>query len=96
MLEQGGFAGLRGSVAFVAHIGLGNTPKYASYIIGPGDSDKTLAQLTELISAFEDRDLGYQSRRAVYETHVGTDYDHLSRFGEWDESDEAVTMEVGA
>lgn len=95
MIEQGGFAELRGTVAFVAHIGLGNTPKFSSHIIGPGDSDKTIARLTELIDAFEDRTLGYQARRAVYETHVGTDYDHLSRFGEWDESDEAITMEVG-
>lgn len=95
MVARGGFTDLRGSVARVAHIGLGSSPKLSAHTVGLGDTDQVIDELTQLIDAFEDRGLGYQARRAVYDTKVGTDYDHLSRFGEWEESDPAQVIEVG-
>jgi ATP-dependent helicase/nuclease subunit B len=49
----------------------------------------------QLLASYARRDTGYVARRAVFETRFALDYDHLSRFGEWQMSDRAVPARVG-
>jgi ATP-dependent helicase/nuclease subunit B len=52
-------------------------------------------QFEALIYAYFDPATGYTARRAAIETAYGSDYDHLSRFGEWSIADEALPQDVG-
>jgi double-strand break repair protein AddB len=51
----------------------------------------TWDQFAALIAAYADADKGYSARRALMKDSDTADHDHLSRFGEWDVSDEAST-----
>ena len=48
-----------------------------------------------LISSYNDRSRGYSARRAVFETRWEGEYDHLSRFGEWDHTQKPESEVVG-
>ncbi|MBS0123757.1 double-strand break repair protein AddB [Thetidibacter halocola] len=89
MLEQGGFAPLA-----PRHVAA------ATYIsLAPGDPKEVPAPLeamppadvwrdfTALIAAYADAAKGYTARRALQKDSDRADYDHLSRFGEWDVTD---------
>jgi len=96
MLEDGAFGALQsGRVDSVAYIGLGAQPKVISVTLGPGETDKVRAELIDLISQYQRRDQGYTSRRAMTSARFDGDYDHLARFGEWDETQYPVGREVG-
>jgi ATP-dependent helicase/nuclease subunit B len=88
MAEAGAFEGLPAArVAGVAYIGLGGRDGTKPIALDDPDFDlaDTAARLRDLIRAYDDPGLGYTSRRAMErEGHAG-DYDHLARFGEWDE-----------
>jgi double-strand break repair protein AddB len=56
--------------------------------------EKTWAQFTALIAAYMDPEKGYTARRALMKDADIADYDHLSRFGEWDVTDEAEVLEL--
>ena len=58
-----------------------------------GKITETLAQLVQLINAYDDRSTGYTAKRAALAG--GSDYDHLSRFGEWSIVADAVPEDVG-
>ncbi|WP_298259065.1 double-strand break repair protein AddB [uncultured Litoreibacter sp.] len=95
--DRDGFKGLiRRKVLQADYIGLGSDPKQEGDRFEHGDLDKIWNELTELIRAYMEPDKGYSSRRAVFETRWEQSYDHLARFGEWDETDEALPMEVGS
>ncbi|MEP3347127.1 MAG: double-strand break repair protein AddB [Litoreibacter sp.] len=94
--DRDGFKGLiRRKVLQADYIGLGSDPKQEGDRFEHGDLDKIWDELTALIAAYMEPDKGFSSRRAVFETRWEQSYDHLARFGEWDETDEAVTTEVG-
>lgn len=96
MAEAGAFDGLAAAkVAEVAYIGLGATPKFARIQIGAEDIDMTKTGLVELIGAYEQREQGYTARRVVEKQRFPGDYDHLSRFGEWDHGTKPSPEEVG-
>ena len=46
--------------------------------------EKDPLDFKSLILKYSDETRGYLARRAVFETRWNGDYDHLSRFGEWD------------
>ena len=47
-------------------------------------SDEALRKLTELVTKFEDEQIGYLSReRVMFMRRGGGDYDHLARVKEW-------------
>jgi len=102
MAEAGAFTGLDpAGVAEVAYIGLGTNPVFkplalrdhsAKEVLDPGE---TLLGLRRLLAAYAKRDLGYTSRRAMQKMTYGSDYDHLARFGEWDDSAPPVAKDVG-
>lgn len=96
MAERGAIESLDpATVREVAYIGLGATPRIDVDPVSPGDTDQTLIQLNRLIGAYRQPQQGYTARRAkMLQTHGGH-YDHLARFGEWDESDAPCPMDVG-
>jgi ATP-dependent helicase/nuclease subunit B len=47
-------------------------------------SDEALRKLTELVTKFEDEEIGYLSKeRPMFMRRRGGDYDHLARVKEW-------------
>ncbi|MCG6901735.1 MAG: PD-(D/E)XK nuclease family protein, partial [Rhodobacter sp.] len=94
--EQGGLEGMDArTVAQIAYIGLGASPKFEPVTLEPGDVAQVSADLHKLLAAYQARSRGYTSRRAVDLRGYGGDYDHLARFGEWDQSHDPDVQEVG-
>lgn len=101
MAEAGTFPDVpKARVDHVAYIGLG-TQTYGRTIpldeSGKFDfSTKTvLADLKKLLLWFGDRSHGYTARRAVKQSRFEGEFDHLSRYGEWDESTDPTPEDVG-
>ncbi|MDF0595846.1 double-strand break repair protein AddB [Psychromarinibacter halotolerans] len=96
MAERGAIADLPAAeVGEISYIGLGSTPKVESRAWSAGETAEIYEGFVRLITAYRSRDRGYVSRRAVDKQRNEMPYDHLARFGEWDESDEAPRQEVG-
>lgn len=93
---KGGFSELgERDIAGAGFIGLGAAPKE---VCAPYPADviaEIWADLGKLIAAYRDPDKGYAARRAVFESRWDQDYDHLARFGEWDETDWPNAQKVG-
>jgi ATP-dependent helicase/nuclease subunit B len=97
MAEAGALSGLPAApVSTVAHIGLGAKPKISAHALEPGDLERVRAEFERLAGAYRQRSRGYTSRRAVFMRGDAGDYDHLARYGEWDETDPAAPEDVGA
>ena len=62
---------------------------------GPGPVETTWERFLALMGHYRDPEFGYVSRRFRARNTYGGDYDHLARFGEWNESErpEAVAVE---
>ncbi|WP_233128020.1 PD-(D/E)XK nuclease family protein, partial [Brevirhabdus pacifica] len=96
MIEQGAFEDCAGaSVSAVTYISLGSKPKTTVHRLEPGTAQAIWTDLAELIRAWSMPERGYTSRRAMNLRTDARDYDHLARFGEWDESSEPGPEEVG-
>lgn len=96
MLEFGAFKGAhRATVDEVAHIGLGSDPGFKRHTLDPDTTKKIRGEFYEFISQFGNPDQGYSSRRAVANLRFAGDYDHLARFGEWDDSQVPTVTRVG-
>jgi RecB family exonuclease len=93
---QGGFADL-GPVQILtaAYIALkDNVPT----VTAPLDSQPPAliwAELAAFLGRWQDRSLGYAARRALTSMSDASDYDHLSRFGEWDITQPPRAQPVG-
>ncbi len=97
MAERGGFADLGpDEVARITYIGLGSGQKIEETEITSEILAQEWAKLTKLISHYMDRDTFYAARRALFEQRYDRSYDHLARFGEWQMTDRAVPVRVGA
>jgi double-strand break repair protein AddB len=86
MLERGGFDPiLPGHVASATYISL--APRAPQEVPAPLDTVPA-AQVWEefetLIRRYADPAQGFTARRALHKDEDRSDYDHLSRFGEWD------------
>ncbi|MBK1636153.1 double-strand break repair protein AddB [Rhodovulum adriaticum] len=94
--ERGGFQDIAAApVDHVAYIGLGNPPKT---VMNPLENDlttQTWDDLVRLVARYGDREQGYTARARVQRREDVTDYDLLSRHGEWDETDAPEPQEVG-
>ncbi len=82
-------------VASIAYIGLGATPDVGITEITPDKLDAVWKQLLTQITRYQQRQLGYTARRALFEDRSETDYDHLARYGEWDVSQPPHPVDVG-
>lgn len=98
MAEQGGFAETPAAeVARVVHIGLGRTPKQSDIELTQTDKHDfrtvtTAGELARLLQSFDRDAKGYPSRRAMEKVRYEGNYDHLARFGEWDETETPVPV----
>ncbi|MEX0275920.1 MAG: double-strand break repair protein AddB [Ruegeria sp.] len=93
--EQGGLEGFDPlPVAQAVFIGMGGSYKEVPAPLDNEPSDKVLAELHKLISAYLEPDQGFSSRRMLHkDTDVG-DYDHLARFGEWDRTAQTISEDL--
>ncbi len=92
----GGFQKLgKPTIAGAGFIGLGASPKEAVTPYSDDEIAEIWADLESLIEAYQKPDKGYSARRAVFESRWDQDYDHLARYGEWDETDWPTHTEVG-
>lgn len=90
LVEQGGFADL-GPVAVesAAFIGLGSDPQVVPAPLGDNPPAQVWVELATLLRAWADPGRGFTARMALMTEDSASDYDHLSRFGEWDRTAEA-------
>ena len=95
MAEDGGFANLGPiEVEKIIYIGLKDGLPTEPTAITPEILADIRAGLHNLIAAYARPQQGYTARRAMFKTTDPTDYDALSRFGEWDISSKAMPEDV--
>ena len=81
-------------VARAVYIGLGAEPVEMPAPLKDEPADKVWLGLHDLIAAYRDLRQGYVARRAMHGKKDAGDYDQLSRFGEWDITDDVTPQEV--
>ncbi|KAG1713747.1 ATP-dependent helicase/nuclease subunit A [Nymphon striatum] len=91
MVERGAFKAL-GKVRTEAaiYIGLGGDLKDVNAPLKDAPPDETLDKFERLITKWMDPAKGYTARRANETLTFTGDYDHLARYGEWDETDDPI------
>ena len=95
MVERGAFDALGPRpVAGAEFIGLGSDPKVVPAPLTDEPPDKVWAQLESLFERWSDQGRGYSARMALQSRSDASDYDHLSRFGEWDITDPATPEDL--
>ena len=89
--EIGGFENLDPmNVSALQYIGLNGPDKNRMAPI----SDDTWDELIQLLQSHFKSDIGYGARLKMKMDRYGSDYDHLSRFGEWEEVDTPDVRDV--
>lgn len=93
LVESGGIAAL-GPVPVRAaeFIGLGSKPEIVPAPLTDHPPAQVRAELLRLLQAWADPARGYTARMAMMSERRESDYDHLSRFGEWDLSSAPVVQ----
>ena len=85
--------------AMQAALEAGITTFDTAEIYGDGYSEELVGKVWEglhrLIGRYMQPSTGYTARRALFSTRDEGDYEHLSRFGEWDMTDGAEKLDVG-
>jgi double-strand break repair protein AddB len=94
MITQGAFANLAPRhVERAMFISLNPTaPKEVPAPLDEIPPDQVWAEFVQLMTNYADPDQGYTARRALMKDTDFADYDHLSRFGEWDVTDDPQRM----
>lgn len=93
MLRRGGFHNLPDlPVAQAAYLGLGSAPQ--SVPVDVDTAAEVWQQFESLITRYHSADQPYTARRAVAQTDHASDFDHLSRYGEWDETDAPCPVDL--
>jgi ATP-dependent helicase/nuclease subunit B len=96
MVEAGAFPGLEAApVDAAAFVGLGTAFKISDAEVTPATLADHRNRLRRLLHRYLSPDQGYTARRAAKHDSDRSDYDHLSRRGEWQVTDEEETMRVG-
>ncbi|MBF9032538.1 double-strand break repair protein AddB, partial [Rhodobacterales bacterium HKCCE3408] len=91
---RGGF-GDPVDVARAAYVGLTAGGKSYEFDLTPEEIAETERRLLKLWAVFLTEGHGFISRRAMAKVNYPGDYDHLARYGEWDEAQPATVIEVG-
>ena len=87
MAERGGFPGVDPEdVAKVVFVGLKAELKTVETDLQPGDVGTVWDEFVRLMTDYARPQQGYTARRALMKDDDETDYDHLSRYGEWDQT----------
>ena len=96
MAAEGAFGALGArDVARITYIGLSNPLKLVETEITGELLSDTRAAFERLIASYLDEARGFAARRMLLSLRDMSDYDHLSRYGEWTEQDSPVTLRVG-
>jgi ATP-dependent helicase/nuclease subunit B len=96
MVERGAFAlppPLQ--VGEIRYVGIGAKAKTVDSAITETILAETWAGLVQLLAHYRSAGSGFTARRAMVRREDVSDYDHLSRFGEWDISDAAEGVILG-
>ncbi len=83
-------------VHHIAYLGLGTSPATVAHDPTPEELQETTQQFERRLAHMRSPDTGFPARRAMQDLRYAGDYDHLARFGEWDETDPPVLIPVGA
>ncbi|MDP1669151.1 double-strand break repair protein AddB [Phaeovulum sp.] len=95
MAERGGFAALGPrQVAGYSYIQLGGSGETREMDCNEALVAETWEGLHKLLAAYLSEATSFVARRAMQKTDDVGDYDHLSRFGEWDTTDAPVPEDV--
>ena len=95
IVENGGFEKLgTASVSKAAFIGLGTSLKEETAPFDEEPLADAWDKFKALISSFRKQYQGYTPRRALFNVSDISDYDQLSRFGEWEIADDAVPEDL--
>ena len=95
MVERGGFSALGARpVAGVTYIRLGGEGEEQETAADAALFAETWDGVLKLAERFADARTGYAARRALFGKKDKSDYDHLSRFGEWDIADPSTPEDV--
>ncbi len=87
--HAGGFKDIaKGKVSHLELIGLSAGGKELPLDFSDEQIDEIWARLQDLIQAFSSENLGYTAHMRPEKIQYTSDYDHLSRFGEWQDGDE--------
>lgn len=85
MIQQGGFPPMGPlHVSAATYIGLGAKPTEEPAPLSEEPATVVWAKFEKLISAYLEPETGFTARRAMFREQDISDYDPLSRFGEWD------------
>ncbi len=96
MVERGGFAAIGPrSVEGVSYIRLGGEGETLSVNFNADLFAATWDGLNDLVDSFARGAMPYKARRALHLDTDTSDYDHLSRFGEWQTTDDWTPEDVG-
>ncbi|WP_394179126.1 double-strand break repair protein AddB [Yoonia maritima] len=89
MVERGAFNDLgQKPVQAATFIGVNTTMKNSNAPLEKNPPDQVWAELETLFENWQRVDRGYTARIALFSKTDYSPYDHLSRFGEWDTSDD--------
>ncbi|MBZ0130367.1 MAG: double-strand break repair protein AddB [Rhodobacteraceae bacterium] len=95
MIEAGAFEGIAAaSVAGLQYISLASSEKDPMVKLDDDLINQTWEGLRLLIRAYRRLETGYTARAAVEKRTDPSDYDHLSRRGEWDDADPPEPKDV--
>ena len=85
--ENSGFAEIEPNKVFnAAFVSLGNPAKIVNAPFEKESIEEAYRKLWQLIERYQDPNQGFTARRALFKSDDFSDYDHLSRYGEWDVS----------
>lgn len=91
MVERGAFEKLGQRPVAAAHfIGVNAAMKNIAAPLDKQPADQVWADFTTLLTSWQDITRGYTARMALFSKTDVSNYDHLSRYGEWETSDEPV------
>ncbi len=83
------------AVDHIAYLGLGTTPSTVSHTPTQTELAQIQASLQARLAHMRSPNTGFPSRRAMQGLRYSGDYDHLARFGEWDETTPPTLIPVG-
>lgn len=95
ILQAGQFEGVpAGDVAEVCYIGLDAKLTESHQELDREMIAEVAKRLATLIAAYDDPERGYSARRMMEKVRFTSDFDHLSRHGEWTDSDTPVPEDL--
>ena len=96
MVQLGAFPALgRAEVEGAWFLGIGSALKEVAAPLDKQTPDEVWTQFASLLAGWQQRERGYTARRALFSTRDRSPFDHLSRFGEWEATDDPSPEDVG-